>query len=110
MGEEEDFKRSLWVSAIEYVNANGGILVQYITKSLMRMGYGKDIIVRDALILDNVSIFSPKPSMHCLNITMRNVVKVFRKNIVPDSGSGVGRSEMLDKEEIMKLLEEKEMV
>ncbi|GKE80617.1 hypothetical protein Tco_1550617, partial [Tanacetum coccineum] len=31
--------------------------------------------------------FSPKPSMHYLNITMRNVVKVFRKDTVPESGS-----------------------
>nr|GEV81906.1 EEIG1/EHBP1 N-terminal domain-containing protein [Tanacetum cinerariifolium] len=48
--------------------------------------------------------------MHYLNITMRNVVKVFHKDTVPGSGSGVGGSGMLDEEEIMKLLEEKEMV
>ncbi|GKF97268.1 hypothetical protein Tco_0293089 [Tanacetum coccineum] len=46
-------------------------------------GYGKDITVGAALILVNVSVFSPKPSMHYLNITMRNVVKVFHKDIVP---------------------------
>nr|GEW72800.1 hypothetical protein [Tanacetum cinerariifolium] len=40
-----------------------------------------------ALILANVSVFSPKPSMHYLNITMRNVVKVFHKDTVPESGS-----------------------
>nr|GEY15368.1 hypothetical protein [Tanacetum cinerariifolium] len=40
-------------------------------------GYGNDITVGAALILANVSVFSPKPSMHYLNITMRNVVKVF---------------------------------
>ncbi|GKD05403.1 GPCR kinase, partial [Tanacetum coccineum] len=51
-------------------------------------GYGKDITVGAALILANVSIFSPKPSMHYLNITMRNVIKVFRKDTVPGSGSG----------------------
>ncbi|GJY51032.1 hypothetical protein Tco_0441879 [Tanacetum coccineum] len=51
-------------------------------------GYGKDITVGVALILANVSVFSPKPSMHYLNITMRNVVKVFRKDTIPGSDSG----------------------
>ncbi|GKC64599.1 hypothetical protein Tco_1097197 [Tanacetum coccineum] len=51
-------------------------------------GYGKDITVGAALILANVSVFSPKPSMHYLNIIMRNVVKVFRKDTVLESGSG----------------------
>ncbi|GKC92008.1 GPCR kinase, partial [Tanacetum coccineum] len=50
-------------------------------------GYGKDITVGAALILANVLVFSPKPSMYYLNITMRNVVKVFRKDTVPESGS-----------------------
>ncbi|GKF84463.1 GPCR kinase [Tanacetum coccineum] len=39
-------------------------------------GYRKYITVGIALILANVLVFSPKPSMHYLNITMRNVVKV----------------------------------
>nr|GEW55039.1 hypothetical protein [Tanacetum cinerariifolium] len=43
-------------------------------------GYGKDITVEVALILAYVSIFSPKLLMHYLNITMRNVVKVFNGN------------------------------
>lgn len=48
--------------------------------------------------------------MHYRNITMRNVVKVFHQDKVSGSDSGVGGSGMLDKEEIMKLLEEKETV
>ncbi|GJT49703.1 zf-CCHC domain-containing protein [Tanacetum coccineum] len=51
-------------------------------------GYGNDITVGAALILANILVFSPKPSMHYLNITTINVVKVFRKNTVPGSGSG----------------------
>ncbi|GJU14269.1 probable transmembrane ascorbate ferrireductase 4 [Tanacetum coccineum] len=51
-------------------------------------GYGKDITVGALMILANVSVFTPKPSKHYLNITMRNVVKVFRKDTVPESGSG----------------------
>nr|GFC72052.1 transposase, MuDR, MULE transposase domain protein [Tanacetum cinerariifolium] len=39
--------------------------------------YGKDITVGAAMILDNVLVFTPKPSEHCLNITKRNVVEVF---------------------------------
>nr|GEW36184.1 hypothetical protein [Tanacetum cinerariifolium] len=51
-------------------------------------GYGKDITVGAAMILKNVSVFSPNPSKHYLNITMRNVVEVFRKDIVLGNGSG----------------------
>ncbi|GJW43505.1 GPCR kinase [Tanacetum coccineum] len=50
--------------------------------------YGKDITIGAVLILANVLVFSPKPSMHYLNITMRKVVKVFRKDTVHGSGSG----------------------
>ncbi|GKE52212.1 hypothetical protein Tco_1487368, partial [Tanacetum coccineum] len=134
VGEDEDFKSGSWVSATDYVNANGGTVsgclgdiknflkngkldqVVAIVKScspnvigdltvtmkdlsgtipgtihhkvIGEGGYGKDITVGAALILANVSVFSPKPSMHYLNITMRNVVKVFRKDTVPGSGSG----------------------
>ncbi|GJR66832.1 probable transmembrane ascorbate ferrireductase 4 [Tanacetum coccineum] len=51
-------------------------------------GYGKDITVGAAMILANVSVFTPKPSKHYLNITKRNVVEVFRKDTVLGSGSG----------------------
>ncbi|GJW95887.1 hypothetical protein Tco_0175559 [Tanacetum coccineum] len=50
--------------------------------------YEKDINVGTAMILKNVSIFTHKPLKHYLNITMRNVVEVFRKDTVPRSGSG----------------------
>ncbi|GJU42505.1 probable protein phosphatase 2C 42 [Tanacetum coccineum] len=45
-------------------------------------GNGKDITVGAAIILANVSVFTPKPSEHYLNITKRNVVTVFRKDTV----------------------------
>ncbi|GKD24303.1 RNA-binding family protein, partial [Tanacetum coccineum] len=52
-------------------------------------GYGKDITVGAAMILSNVSVFTPKPSHHYLNITMKNVVEVFRKDtVLLGSGSG----------------------
>ncbi|GJW43932.1 ribonuclease H-like domain-containing protein [Tanacetum coccineum] len=136
VGEDEDFKSGSWVSATDYVNANGGIVsgclgdiknflnsrkldqVVAIIKScspnvisdltvtmkdlsgtipgtihhkvIGEGGYEKDIIVGAALILANVSVFSPKPSMHYINITKRNVVKVFRKDTFPRSESGSG--------------------
>ncbi|GJX89928.1 hypothetical protein Tco_0343254 [Tanacetum coccineum] len=74
-------------------------------KVINEEGYGKDIIVGSDLILANVLVFSPKPSMHYLNITMKNVVKVFHKDSVPGNGSGVGESGMLMEEEEMANLE-----
>ncbi|GJS98593.1 transposase, MuDR, MULE transposase domain protein [Tanacetum coccineum] len=44
--------------------------------------YEKDITVGAAMILVNVSVFTPKLSKHYLNITKRNVVEVFRKDMV----------------------------
>ncbi|GJT02286.1 hypothetical protein Tco_0097602 [Tanacetum coccineum] len=57
-------------------------------KVIGKGGYGKDITVGAAMILTNVSVFSPNPSKHYLNITMRNVVEVFRKDTVLGNGSG----------------------
>ncbi|GKB31528.1 GPCR kinase [Tanacetum coccineum] len=96
VGEDEDFKRGSWVSATDYVNANGGIVSGCTIPGTIHHkvigdgGYEKDITVGAALILANISVFSPKPSMHYLNIIMRNVVKIFRKVTVPKSESGSG--------------------
>ncbi|GJX11391.1 hypothetical protein Tco_0201250 [Tanacetum coccineum] len=49
--------------------------------------YEKDITVGAAMILANVSVFTPKPSKHYLNITKRNVVEVFP---FFDSGNSAG--------------------
>ncbi|PWA49157.1 hypothetical protein CTI12_AA484040 [Artemisia annua] len=104
--QDEDFKRGSWVSAIEHLNANGCIVSGCLgdIKNFLKNGkldqvlaivnideggYGKDITVEIALILANVSVFSSKPSMYYLNITMRNVLKVFQKDTVPGNGSGV---------------------
>ncbi|GJW05944.1 EEIG1/EHBP1 N-terminal domain-containing protein [Tanacetum coccineum] len=57
-------------------------------KVIGKGGYGKDINVGTAMILKNVSVFTPKPSKHYLNITMENVFEFFRKDIFPGSGSG----------------------
>ncbi|GJR79017.1 AAA+ ATPase domain-containing protein [Tanacetum coccineum] len=76
VGEDEEFKSTILGTIHHKVIGEGG--------------YEKDITVEAALILANVSVFSPKPSMHYLNITMRNVVKVFRKDTVSGSESGCG--------------------
>ncbi|GJU75271.1 reverse transcriptase [Tanacetum coccineum] len=133
VSEDENFKSGPWVSATDYVNANGGIvsgclgdiknflnsgkldqvvaIIKFCSPNvigdlIMTMkdlsgtipgtihhkvigegGYGKDIIVRSALILANVSVFSLKPSKHY----NENVVKVFRKDTIPGSESGSGK-------------------
>nr|GFA39438.1 GPCR kinase [Tanacetum cinerariifolium] len=56
-------------------------------KVIGKGGYGNDITV-GAMILTNVSVFSPTPSKHYLNTTMRNVVEVFRKDTVLGNDSG----------------------
>ncbi|GJV66790.1 zf-CCHC domain-containing protein [Tanacetum coccineum] len=100
VGEDEDFKSGAWVSATDYVNANGGTVSGCLgdIKNFLNNGKLNQVVaivkscspnvIGAALILANVSVFSPKLSMHYLNITMRNVVKVFRKDTVPGSGSG----------------------
>ncbi|GKB15550.1 probable transmembrane ascorbate ferrireductase 4 [Tanacetum coccineum] len=95
VGEDENFKSGSWVSTTDYVNANGvkscsPNVIDDLTMTMKDLsgtipgtihhkvigegGYEKDIIVGAALILANVSVFSPKPSMHYLNITKKNVV------------------------------------
>nr|GEW20351.1 hypothetical protein [Tanacetum cinerariifolium] len=101
VAEDDDFNSGAWVSATNYVIENDGNVTGLTMKDLSGTiartvhhkvigegGYGNDIIVGAALILANVSVFSPNPSMNYLNITMRNVVKVFRKDTIPGSGSG----------------------
>nr|GEW18943.1 hypothetical protein [Tanacetum cinerariifolium] len=127
VGEDDDFTLAPWLSAIDYVNADGGIvtgcfgdvkkflkngkLEQIVAviksctpnalgdltvtlkdlsgtifgtihyKVLTEKRFAKAFTVGSALILHNVSIFSPKQSTHhYLNITKKNIVKVFHKD------------------------------
>ncbi|GKB82784.1 reverse transcriptase zinc-binding domain-containing protein [Tanacetum coccineum] len=133
VGEDEDFNSGSWVGATEYVKANGGIVSRCLRdiKTFLKNGKLEQVVaiikscspnalgdlkvtVKDlsgsAIILANVSVFSPNLLMHYLNITKKNVVKVFHKDFVPGNGSGVGGSGMLmEEEEIMKLVEEEEI-
>nr|GEZ44702.1 hypothetical protein [Tanacetum cinerariifolium] len=85
VGEDADFNSGAWVSTTNYVIAFGGTVtgctipgtIHY--KVLDVGSYGKDITVGAAMILANVSVFTPKPSEHYLNITKRNAVEVFER-------------------------------
>nr|GEX43873.1 hypothetical protein [Tanacetum cinerariifolium] len=127
VGEDDDFTRASWLSVLEYVNVDGGIVtgcfgdvkkffknrilekVIEVIKSctpnalgdltvtlkdlsgiisgtihykvLTEKRFTKAITVEATLILHNVSVFSPKQSTHhYLNITKKNMVKVFHKD------------------------------
>ncbi|GKC16949.1 transposase, MuDR, MULE transposase domain protein [Tanacetum coccineum] len=68
-------------------------------KVLKEEGYGKAITVGAVLILRNVSMFSPKSSGHYLNITLKNMVKVFHKDKSSvNSGSSTSRESYLYEE------------
>ncbi|GKE88250.1 transposase, MuDR, MULE transposase domain protein [Tanacetum coccineum] len=101
VGENTDFNSGAWRKLEQVVvivkscspNALGdlnvtlkdlsGTVPETILYKVLDVGsYGKDINVGAAMILANVSVFTPKPSKHYLNITKRNVVEVFRKDTV----------------------------
>ncbi|GJU21167.1 hypothetical protein Tco_1154509 [Tanacetum coccineum] len=127
VGEDDDFTRAPWLSAIDYVNVDRGIVTGYFgdVKKFLKNGkleqlvavikfctpkalgdltitlkdlsgtisgtihykvltkerFAKAFTVGSALILHNVFVFSPKQSTHhYLNITKKNMVKVFHKD------------------------------
>ncbi|GJZ26078.1 hypothetical protein Tco_0570331 [Tanacetum coccineum] len=127
VGGDDDFTRTSWLSAIDYVNVDEGIVagcfgdvkkflkngklekIVAVIKSctpnamgdltvtlkdlygtisdtihykvLTQERFAKAFNVGSALILHNVSVFSPKQSTHhYLNITKKNIVKVFHKD------------------------------
>ncbi|GJR30238.1 reverse transcriptase domain-containing protein [Tanacetum coccineum] len=105
VGKDADFNSGEWVSATNYVIAFGvGDIDNFLKKvkleqvvAIVKSCYPNalgdlNVTLRDlsgaAMILVNVSVFTPKPSEHYLNITKRNVVEVFRKDTVLGSGSG----------------------
>ncbi|GKC86972.1 hypothetical protein Tco_1147621 [Tanacetum coccineum] len=100
VGEDEDFKGDIE----NYLKNEKLKQVVAIIKSCTSNAIGS------ALILANVFVFSPKPSMHYLNITMRNAVKVFHKDSVPGNGTGVcwnvTHQEMADEEALNLALDE----
>nr|GEU55250.1 hypothetical protein [Tanacetum cinerariifolium] len=97
VGEGEDFNSGSWVGAIEYVKANGGIVRGCIgdIKTFLKNGKLKQVVALIKSCFSNalgdlkvtikyLSVFSLNSSMHYLNITKKNVVKVFHKDFVPE--------------------------
>ncbi|GKE19021.1 hypothetical protein Tco_1426598 [Tanacetum coccineum] len=101
VGEDSDFNSGAWISATNYVFSTGGnscspnclgdlnvtmkdlsgTVRGTVHHKLLDVGtYGNDIHVGAAMILANVFVFTPKPSEQYLNITKKNVVKVFCKD------------------------------
>nr|GEX98598.1 hypothetical protein [Tanacetum cinerariifolium] len=112
VGEDANFKGGSWVNAVKFVNANGGGIVNGCLgdiKNYLKNGKFEQVISIIKFYTPNAHVFSSKPSILYVYIIMRNVVKVFHKDTLHCNGNGVGGSEMLDEEEIMKLLEEEEM-
>nr|GEV34252.1 hypothetical protein [Tanacetum cinerariifolium] len=103
VGDDDDFKNAAWVSATNYVNTFGDTVTgclkdvnNFLKNGKLELVVG---IVKSCSLnmlgdlnvtMKDLSVFSPKTSMHYLNTTMRNVVKVFRKDTVPESESGSG--------------------
>ncbi|GJW78467.1 EEIG1/EHBP1 N-terminal domain-containing protein [Tanacetum coccineum] len=55
-------------------------------------GYIKDVKFGSALILYNVSVFCPKSSNCALNITLKNLVKIFKKDTIVEAADGASGS------------------
>ncbi|GJR26203.1 hypothetical protein Tco_1102435 [Tanacetum coccineum] len=103
VGEEGDFNCGSRVNMVEFMNANEGVVsgcLGDIKKNLKNEKLDQVVAIikscaPDALgdlivALKDLSEFYPKPSMHYLTITMRNLVKVFHKDAIPRNGRGVG--------------------
>nr|GEW30176.1 hypothetical protein [Tanacetum cinerariifolium] len=131
MGEDEDFNNGLWVSVTKYVKANGGIVsgclgdiktflknrkleqVVAIIKSCSQNALGdlkvtvKDIFGTLAALI-HYKVINERG--YGKEITVESAIIVFHKDFIPGNGNGIGRSGMLmEKEEIVKLVEEEEM-
>nr|GEU69600.1 hypothetical protein [Tanacetum cinerariifolium]GEU77309.1 hypothetical protein [Tanacetum cinerariifolium] len=84
VGEDDDFRSGTWVSAMNYVTANGGTVTGCLEdiKNFLKKGKLDQVvaIVKSCspndigdltMTMKNLSVFTLKPSKHYLNITMR---------------------------------------
>ncbi|GJR30531.1 hypothetical protein Tco_1106763 [Tanacetum coccineum] len=116
VGKDKDFKRGSWVSAIEFMNAYGGIMSGCLRdiKHFLKNGKLDQVvaIVKSCTpnVLDNLTVTLKDLSCTIAgSIITKSLIKGVMERILL-SGNGVGGSRMLDGEEIMKLLGEEEMV
>ncbi|GJV56456.1 ribonuclease H-like domain-containing protein [Tanacetum coccineum] len=122
VGEDEDFKGGSWVSAVEFVNANGGGIVNWCLgdiKNYLKDGKLEKVVA----IIKSCTL----KALGDLTATLKDLLgtipgTIHRKVIndggygkdttigIPVNGSGVGGSGLLmEDEETMKLIEEEEM-
>nr|GEW65049.1 hypothetical protein [Tanacetum cinerariifolium] len=98
VGEDEDFKGGSWVSAVDFVNANGGGIVN---------GCLGDIenYLKNGKLEQVVAIIKS-----CTPNAIGDLTVTLKDLSVLGNGSGVGGSGMLmEEEEIVKLMEEEEL-
>ncbi|PWA42019.1 hypothetical protein CTI12_AA548490 [Artemisia annua] len=70
-------------------------------------GYRRNHFTKGAaLILANVSVFTPKQSLHYLNITIRNIIKVFNRDTGPENVSGLNQGGALYSENLMEMADD----
>nr|GEZ42243.1 hypothetical protein [Tanacetum cinerariifolium] len=99
VGEDEDFKSGLWFCVTDYVNANGGTVSGCLGDIKNFQNNGKldqvvaivkscslNMIVDLTVTMKDLSGTITGTIYH--KVIVRNVVKVFRKDTVPESDSG----------------------
>nr|GEX85166.1 hypothetical protein [Tanacetum cinerariifolium] len=113
VGEDGDFKHGSWISAIEYVNANGDIMsgcLGNIKNFFKNKSYTLNVLGDLKVTLKDLSD-TIGGSIHHRVIDEEGygkdiTVEVFCKDTEPESDNGIGESGMLNEKEIIKLLEE----
>nr|GEW42581.1 hypothetical protein [Tanacetum cinerariifolium] len=108
--EDDHFMRGPWLSAVQYLAAEGSIATGCFGELKTFIKNGKlekvvavmksctpnmlgDLTVTLKDLSGMISVFSPKSSGHYLNITLKNIVKIFHKDTsAVNSGSGASTS------------------
>ncbi|GJX44196.1 copia protein [Tanacetum coccineum] len=102
VNEDDDFQSSLWVKPNVLGDMNvtlkdpSGTTFGTIHYKVLSSedGYAKDIKVGPALILRNVFVFCDKPKNYALNMTIKNLVKIIKKDTVVEDADGASSSKI----------------
>nr|GEV15764.1 retrovirus-related Pol polyprotein from transposon TNT 1-94 [Tanacetum cinerariifolium] len=103
VGEDKDFKHGSWVSVVQFVNANGGIMSGCLgdIKNYLKNGKLDQVIA--------IIKFCAPNDLGDLIVTLKDLSGGRDVGGSGVGGSGVDGIGMLDEEEIIKLLKEEEM-